>query len=380
MTLDLIIASAGAGKSTHIVKKALFLANSGEMVLILTYTRNNQKELIRKICHINKYTPSNIIVKGWFAFLLEDMIRPYQRCIFPERIPGIFFNSSDPHMKNGRMIRGRSEKQNGDYNELYYLTKAKRRAHTTYLSKLAVRIISESKTKSTKRLSNIFYAIFVDEAQDLVGWDFKILAALAKEKAYSLTCVGDFRQTIYTTSVARKSPRSNSEKVSEFQRIGFNVSHMNISWRCVQSICDFASLLHMNSNIYNRTISKLDGNSSGIQSHIGLFAVASNDVTEYINRYNPMILRVNRKTRNDICNGHKVLNFGEAKGLGFDRVLIVPTQKQIQFLTGKADAFDADKTEKARNSFYVAVTRAKYSVTFLIDVDSLIKQIKVWRS
>ena len=250
---QLIIASAGAGKSRHIVKQALKMAEIGQNILILTYTQNNQKELEKKICQINGHKPSNIIIKGWFAFLLEDMIRPYQRCIFQNRIPGIYFNSSDPHIKNGRTIKGRSEKKNGKYNPIYFLTKTEQRAHTTYLSKLAVRVYNEAKGKTTQRIAEIYDTIFIDEAQDLVGWDFELIKALAKIKNLSFVCVGDFRQTIYTTSVARKLPKTNIEKFNAFKEIGFKPEHMNISWRCIQSICDFADLVHADEEFYNAT-------------------------------------------------------------------------------------------------------------------------------
>jgi len=98
MSNKLILASAGAGKSQLIVNTALKLANDNDKkILILTYTENNQKEILNKICDKNRYLPSNIYIKGWFSFLLEDFIRPYQSCIFEKRISGVFFNKSDPH-------------------------------------------------------------------------------------------------------------------------------------------------------------------------------------------------------------------------------------------------------------------------------------------
>jgi DNA helicase II / ATP-dependent DNA helicase PcrA len=84
-----MLASAGAGKSELIVKEALETAAGENKVLLLTYTINNQAELVKQICRLNKFQPQNVVVKGWFSFLLEDMIRPYQRCIVPERISGI---------------------------------------------------------------------------------------------------------------------------------------------------------------------------------------------------------------------------------------------------------------------------------------------------
>ena len=136
MNNKLILASAGAGKTTLISKSAIKKSKCKKSILILTYTRSNQKELKQKIVKLNKTLPSNVKIKGWFSFLLEEMIRPYQNCIFENRISGIIFNETDPHKRNGRTIPGRKELINNKYNPIYYLSKDKKRAHTTYLSKL----------------------------------------------------------------------------------------------------------------------------------------------------------------------------------------------------------------------------------------------------
>ena len=75
MERKLLLASAGAGKSERIAKEALKRAAHGGKVLLLSYTINNQFELVRAICRVNKFQPENVVVKGWFSFLLEDMIR-----------------------------------------------------------------------------------------------------------------------------------------------------------------------------------------------------------------------------------------------------------------------------------------------------------------
>jgi DNA helicase-2/ATP-dependent DNA helicase PcrA len=79
LSRKVILASAGAGKSRYIAEQALLKAADSRAVLILTYTISNQEELLAQICRISKVKPPSIVIKGWFTFLLEDMIRPYQR-------------------------------------------------------------------------------------------------------------------------------------------------------------------------------------------------------------------------------------------------------------------------------------------------------------
>jgi DNA helicase-2/ATP-dependent DNA helicase PcrA len=351
LTRKLILASAGAGKTRYIAKQALEMAENGQAALILTYTENNPKELTNKICKVNGYVPSNITIKGWFTFLLEDMIRPYQRCVFKDRIPGIHLNSFNPHIRCGRTLKGRSEKLNGAYNPLCFLTKSDKKAHTIYLSKLASIIHKETKGKTTQRLAEIYNAVFIDEVQDLIGWDFDIIRAVAKVKECMFICVGSFRQTIYTTSNAQKKPKTNAEKLKSFKKIGFEPEYMNISWRCIQPICNFADLVHSDENCYPTTSSQVIEVPDEHAEHLGVFVISSDTVSEYIQRYNPVILRLNKTTQMQLCAQHSAYNFGESKGLGFERILILPTKKHRNFLSERAQSLIVVKQKKQKTLF-----------------------------
>lgn len=86
---------------------------------------------------------------------------------------------------------------------------------------------------------------------------------------------------------------------------------------------------------------------------------------DYITTFAPMVLRW------QVLSGTKILppqarrfNFGNSKGLGFDRVLILPAESQMDFVLN-AKPFTAD-AETAQNKLYVAITRARYSVGFIV--------------
>lgn len=363
-----MIACAGAGKSTILVNHAMGHAKEGRKVLLVTYTISNQQELSKKIHAENKgVMPDEIIIKGWFSFLLEDLIRPYQACIFPERIPAINFNDADPHMRNGRNIPGTAEKLGGALNPRHFLTKATRKAHTTYLSKLAFRICKESAGKPIARLLEIYKAIYFDEVQDFVGWDYDLFKLLAKSKLPEFRCVGDFRQTLYSTATARKAPLKAAEKQAEFASLGFSTSPLYRSRRCIQAVCSFADLVHANENIYQPTESIVQDLPADGQDHLGIFTVKPADAKAYLAKYDPVILRLGRNTRPDLCEGKRAHNFGEAKGMGFDRVFIVTTEPYAKFLAGDRTDIDDGKTDRSKNALYVAITRARYSVAFLYD-------------
>lgn len=389
----LVLASAGSGKTERIVSDAVDRYRDNQTVLIITYTENNQHELRRRISIILGAVPNKIQIKGWFTFLLDDLIRPYQQVFFEKRVEGVNFDSSNPHRVRGRnfTIPGRQESLAGRPNSKHYLTSGKNRAHTAFISKLACKISEADGAclsrqvgrKSIKegfafeRLKGIYDAIFFDEVQDLTGWDFAILDKLSVITELDLVCVGDFRQTIYLTHHDSKKPNTNAEKLNAFQALKFVPENQFISHRCLQSICNFSNTIHAALKL-PPTKSQVTDVPDEYSSHTGVFTVSENHFLAYFEKYKPIILRNKRNVAAGLCEGKIAYNFGEAKGLGFNRTLIIPTPRQTKFLNGQNDAFDDLKTEQEINRFYVAVTRAKYSVAILSNEKSKQLGVKTW--
>ena len=99
--------------------------------------------------------------------------------------------------------------------------------------------------------------------------------------------------------------------------------------------------------------------------HEGVFLVDENAVEEYIQRFRPQVLRYDKNAN---AYGAEALNFGLAKGLQFERVLIVPTGPIKKYLRSG----DLSCVEKAKDRLHVAVTRAKHSVAFVYDSTSAV--------
>jgi len=72
------------------------------------------------------------------------------------------------------------------------------------------------------------------------------------------------------------------------------------------------------------------------------------------------VLRYSAATK---CDPHVAMNFGESKGLTFDRVLIYPHGPARKWLASGDIGYVAKSTAK----MYVAATRARYSVAFVYD-------------
>jgi len=363
LTNYLFIACAGAGKTTRIVKEAIQLTNEGKKVLVITYTRSNQNELLVKFSELGGIRNELFVVKGWYAFLLEDIIRPYQQSIFKERISGIFLNSSNPHIRKGRQVPGTGEKVNGTYNDKHFLN-SKGQAHTEFISKLACRILKESKVNIGNRISAIYDRVYLDETQDFAGWDFELIKKLAKAKELEVHAVGDFRQTVYHTTSAPKKPASSAEKLDAYQKMGFQVSQLADCWRSTPEVCSLADTVHQGEG-YAPTVSKVSIPTP--KTHNGIFYVSSQDVDSYIKQHNPLILRYSSATGKDLDIHDNLMTFGDSKGLTCDNVLILPTEPMLKFLKGLKDPFAKSSTGTSKNKFYVAITRARYSVAFIVD-------------
>jgi DNA helicase-2/ATP-dependent DNA helicase PcrA len=97
--------------------------------------------------------------------------------------------------------------------------------------------------------------------------------------------------------------------------------------------------------------------------HEGAFLVAEHLVNVYMECFQPQVLRYDRRTTD---YGYHAMNFGMAKGLQFERVLIVPTNKIRRYLRTGALVHVQDSREK----LHVAITRASRSIAFVFDGDS----------
>ncbi len=124
------------------------------------------------------------------------------------------------------------------------------------------------------------------------------------------------------------------------------------NFRCNKSICDLSNKLFPN---FQATAS---GNNDTTE-HSGVFLIKEQDIENYLQKFEPIQLRDSKRT--NVNENYRVMNFGEAKGLSFDRVLIYPTEPFIKWLKDN----NAELAETSRSKLYVAITRARHSVAII---------------
>ena len=90
----LIIASAGAGKTTYLVNRGLELKSN---VLITTFTKENTESIKSKIIKEKGYIPKHITIQTWFSFLIQHGAKPFQgslkKELLTQDIRGLHFSS-----------------------------------------------------------------------------------------------------------------------------------------------------------------------------------------------------------------------------------------------------------------------------------------------
>ena len=339
-----VMACAGSGKTTHLVKEAL--AHPDRRIAMVTYTNNNVREINRKFGELNSGVPRQVHVMTWFEFLLRECARPYQKSKYDEkRIESLLF-------VNRHSAKGINEADTAHHyfanGELIY---------SDMIAKFVVECEKNSSKSVTARLGEIYTDIFVDEFQDLAGWDLDVIEMFLRSRI-CVTLVGDPRQHIYSTNPSHKNKQYLGIKVvnlvERWKQGGLcDLDPMSGTYRCNQVIFSFSNALWPGMD----AMTPLQNVTT---NHDGVFLVANKVVTEYIQKFRPQVLRYNKQAN---TYGGKALNFGLAKGLQFERVLIIPTEPIRKYLqTG-----DIKHVEKSRDKLHVAVTRARHSVAFVFD-------------
>lgn len=339
----LVIAAAGSGKTTFLVEEALKLTSP---VLITTFTIANEVEIRKRIIKINKFIPDHITIQTWFSFLLQHGAKPFQGKYFQKSFSGL------------HLISGSSAQYVAESNLEKHYFNSDMQIFSDKLAKFAVRCNSQSHGAVINRLAKIYPHIFIDEVQDLAGYDLDVLKLLLASPIQILL-VGDPRQGTYSTNNSAKGKKFRRGAIVNFfeakdLNINTDTTTLTKSYRCNAPICKLSDQLYPD---YRPTVA---GHSEET-GHDGLFLVKKEDVKSYLERYNPVQLRYNSMTPVD--SNYEIRNFGESKGLEFPRTLLYLTSTISNWLLDNSLSL----ASTTRSKFYVAVTRARYSTAIVYD-------------
>jgi DNA helicase-2/ATP-dependent DNA helicase PcrA len=295
---------------------------------------------------MNSGVPRNVDVMTWFGFLLRECARPYQSA-----------KHADKRIETLLFVNGQSAKYVAEHKTSQHYFANGDMIYSDKIAKFVIECEEKSERRVTARLRAIYTDVFIDEFQDLAGWDLDVVKMLL-QSGLRITLVGDPRQHIYSTNASSKNKQFLGIKLVDLvkkwkEECLWQEVPMSGTWRCNQAICNFTNALWPD-------MEPMKSLATDVTEHDGVFLVATALTGQYISRFSPQVLRYNNNAEPYGCSA---LNFGVAKGLQFNRVLIVPTAPIEKFLkTGQLR-----HVEKSKDKLHVAITRARHSVGFVYD-------------
>lgn len=340
------MSAAGSGKTYDICKEALEVAKKGKKVLITTYTHRGEEAIKNELRKQNDGVVDQlVIIKTWYSFMMSDLIRPYQRYLTGE-IAGVkSYDFSQTYGFINYAKNGTKEK---------YITNCKN-VRSNEASSLVILLNSLSDGKVIKRIEEIYDTIYFDEIQDLTGDDIEIIKLLIYSNV-SVVCCGDNKQATFCTHNSKKNKKKTGKNIWSFFEVlensGIVTLEQNLkSRRFNNQICSFANNLFP----IGKPVTSIMNDYTG---HDGVFLINNLDIDVYQKFYSAQVLRYDKKTD---AYGYHAINFGACKGETFERIIIIPNGPLKKYIT---DGVALSSPEK----YYVAVTRAMYSVAIVMDV------------
>ena len=361
----LLIAAAGSGKTTYLVKQAI--ESNGKRILITTYTKSNAEEIRQKIKEENRkitgqeIVPSNITVEEWFTFLLRHGVRPFKATLSEDlKYKKIGFKLSTK--RSGAKNADKNIYWGEEENLLRFYFGKDYKIFSDKISKFIHSCDIKTNGEFKERMSKYFDQIYIDEVQDLAGWDLEIVK-LFFESDSNVLLVGDPRQTVYLTNHASKHPRYKNGRIDDFVNekckkcnVVIDPETLKVTHRNTQKIAAFSSRLYPN---YPATESCKCIKCRPLNpKHRGVFLVRTSDVDDLKQVDKDLTTKVLRFKNST----NEEMNIGVSKGLTFDRVIIYPTKKIVDWIKGSDSLPDT-----TRAKFYVALTRARYSSFIVYD-------------
>ena len=359
----LLLAVAGAGKTTYIVEK--LITEKYKHALVLTYTNLNRDNILSKIRErFNGIVPENIRIDTLFSFLFNFFYKPLEIRDNTRRFPkakNIIFENNSKRTKKG--TREHYLNNNGDI----------------YHYRLSDYIRDFLFDEAIARVQKYFDVIFIDEVQDLGGGDLMLMMDLLEKINIDVLCVGDYYQMTYASSNdgtkgrgVRKSFKSFTEK---FYKINFTVDTTTLSgsWRCPAAVCNFARILHPDIKIH--------ANNSHEPEPTVKYITDKDEISKLL--HDKSIIKLIYKEANKYKNRYdfRIDTWGNVKGVdSFNEVCIILTKTVNngvkQYYSGKSNDELLKLTEITRNKFYVALTRARGNVYLLPPLDKELYPIK----
>ncbi len=331
MDKRLILAVAGSGKTSYIIKKL----DLEHRFLIITYTNNNFRSIKSRIIEKFGFLPENIKIFTYFSFLYSFCFKPF--LLNKLNITGINFERCN----------NRFAKRHQRYIDI------NKRVYSNRLVKLIE--IAGAMDDVVARLTKYFDTIMIDEIQDFAGHDFNILPHIVRSNN-NIIFVGDFFQHTFDTStdgpVNRNLHNDYNTYIARFNRMGLTIDSkiLSNSYRCSPTICSYIT-----SNLGIEIQSHREDNTD-------IQAIDSEDIALQIFQDEDVVKLFYQSSSKYHCYSN---NWGNSKGEDhYNDVCIALNPTTFKHFSKNTLV---NLNPQTRNKLYVAITRTKNDLFFVAE-------------
>ena len=332
MDKRVILAVAGAGKTTYIVDKLTL----DKRAIVITYTENNYQHLRKRVIQKFGIIPENITILTYFTFLYSFCYKPFLH----DKIKSKGINWTIPPRFTLQLKRS---------DRRFYVDSSGR----LYSNRIAKLVEQKNVIEDVaNRLSKYYDQFFVDEVQDFGGHDFNLLTELCSVDL-DINFAGDFYQHTFDTSrdgVVNQSLYNDFDTYqSIFEVVGMtpDTSTLSHSHRCTPEVCQFITeQLGIEIKSHKKEHSEV------------LLITDSEEVLEKFKCENTVKLFFQNHAKYP-CYSQ---NWGKSKGQDHyvDVCILLYPAAMTAYKAGKL----RDLPPSSRNKLYVACTRANNNLYF----------------
>ena len=251
-----------------------------------------------------------------------------------------------------------------DFLKCYFTASGK--IYSDKISKFVCDANTSTEGEVVERISRIFRHIYIDEIQDLAGYDLDIIKELFKVES-NVILVGDPRQVTYLTHQSPKYKKYANGQIKLFvenelgKKIQCNVDEttLSASHRNNQIICNYSAKLYP---LLSTPMACSCSTCHPKDDHTGVFVIKPSDVERYHAKYTD-VTQLCWSSSSNVNRNYKTMNMGASKGSTFNRVLIYPTKGMEAWIKDNSSKLK----DNVRAKLYVALTRSRLSSTIVID-------------
>ncbi|MDM7857429.1 DNA helicase UvrD [Thiopseudomonas acetoxidans] len=334
MDKRVVLAVAGAGKTTYIIDQL----KENSRALLITYTDNNTRNIKNRIISKYGYIPEGIKILSYFTFIYSYCLKPL--CGYELNLKGINFVQQIPPQ-----ILYTNKKSREHYIDSF------QRIYSNRISKLLLEF--ELMPDVLDRLKRYFDCIYIDEIQDFAANDFNFVCQLSGFES-EVVLVGDFYQHTFGTSSDGNTQKGLHDCFDKYckklKKSGYQVDIILLSnsYRCPSEVCDFIT---DNLGIHIDSHKATSGNIKFVDSCKDVDALFENDNVVKLFYQNSSKYPGNTD------------NWGNVKGLDdFVDVCVVLNPATLKAYQNNTLNELAATT---KNKFYVACTRTKQNLYFV---------------